>query len=77
MLWAGGRDKNEILLDVGGSGVSENSGSPIFLFLLKKIGFTSWPGIMLVICTDKKSSFWVWCQTVKPSFNDPIVLFKG
>ena len=35
----GGR-KNEMLSDVGGGG-SERSGRPIFIFLLKKIGFVS------------------------------------
>ena len=32
--------KNEMLSDVEGWGVSEYSGRPIFIFLLKKIGFT-------------------------------------
>ena len=40
--------KNEVLLDVGRLGrSSECSGCQIFIFLLKKLGFTPWPGIML------------------------------
>ena len=34
-----GQDKNEMLSDVGEWGVSECSGRPIFIFLLKKIRF--------------------------------------
>ena len=26
---------------------------------------------------DKKSSYWCWCQAVKPYFNDTIALFVG
>ena len=36
-----------MLLDVGGWGFSECSGRPIFVFLLKKIGFVPWPDIVL------------------------------
>ena len=40
--------KNEVLLDVGRLGrSSECSGCQIFTFLLKKLGFAPWPGIML------------------------------
>ena len=36
-----------MLSDAGDWGVSECSGRPIFIFLLKKIGFAPWPGFML------------------------------
>ena len=44
---AGGYSKNEILSDVGGWGVSECSDVQSLFFLLKKIGFVRWPGIMM------------------------------
>ena len=30
-----------------------------------------------ILLTDKKSSFWLWRQAVKPFFNDTIELFVG
>ena len=38
-----------------------------------------WPDIMLTETniTDKKYSCWLWCQTLKPSFNDTFALFVG
>ena len=38
-----------MLLDVGGWGVSECSGRPMFFFFLKEIGFVPLPDIMLII----------------------------
>ena len=53
-------------------------------FLSKKIGFAPWKDIILNqtliyygYIIDKKSSFWLWRQKVKPSFNDIIALFVG
>ena len=48
--------------------------SILFFLLLKKIGFVPWPVIMLsqTFIIVKKFSFWLWCQTEKPSFNDTI-----
>ena len=39
------------------------------------IGRSGVKGLASVI--DKKSSFWLLCQTVKPSFNDTIAFFVG
>ena len=39
-------------------------------FLSKKIGFTPWPDIMLIILINTNQQ-----STVKPSFNDTIALF--
>ena len=43
----GGYVKNEMLLDVGGEGVASVLDFQSLFFLLKKIGFSPWPGIML------------------------------
>ena len=68
-----GWDKN-MLLDVGSFG--RTIGRPIFIYfllkLLKKIGFAPWPDIML-----SQTLIYYQRQTVKPSFNDTIVLFLG
>ena len=60
-----------MLSDVGWWGFSKCFGCPIF-FSLNKIGFAPWPDIML-------NQTLIYClhQTVKPSFNDTIVLFVG
>ena len=45
----GGKVKMRCYRSQGGGGI-EGSGRPIFiLFLVKKIGFAPWPGIMLII----------------------------
>ena len=49
----------------GGGGVSECCGRPIFF----------WAKYWDII--DKKSSFCLWRQTVKPSFNYTLALFVG
>ena len=48
--WGGGglRQKWDII-ERRGWGVSKCFGRPIFIFLLKKIGFAPWPGIMLIV----------------------------
>ena len=47
------------LLDVGGRvGVSECSGRPIFIFLIERIGFGSWPEIMLIIYYWQEIFLW-------------------
>ena len=59
--------------------VSECSGRPIFVFLLKTLDFhhdqiLCWAKQYII---DNKSSFWLWRQIVKPSFNNTIALFVG
>ena len=60
-----------MLLDVGWWEFSKCFRCSIF-FSLNKIGFAPWPDIML-------NQTLIYClhQTVKPSFNDTIVLFVG
>ena len=41
------------------------------------IGLALWPDITAQHIVNKKSSYWLSCQTVKPSLNDIIVLFVG
>ena len=75
--WGGGGELRQ-KWDVIGCrrwGVSECSGRPIGY-----IGFAPWPDIMLsqtLIYYWQKSSFWLWRQRVKPSFNDTIALIGG
>ena len=63
-----------------GLGGSKCFGRPIFIFLSKKIGFTPWQNIMLsqtLMYYWQEIFFWLWLQTVKPSFTDTIALFVG
>ena len=41
--------QTEMLSDVGEWGVNECSRRPVFIFIIKKIGFGPWPDIMLII----------------------------
>ena len=73
----GGRQKWDII-GRRGSGLASVLDVQSF-FYLKKLIFRHdqicWAKHYYII--DKKSSFWLWGQTVKPSFNYIIALFVG
>ena len=52
-----------MLSDVGGGGLASVMDVQSLFVLLKKFGFSPWPGML--------------SQTVKPSFDDTIALFVG
>ena len=56
-----------------GGGGSKCSGSPIFIFLLKEIGFAPWPDIMLnQTLTYYWQEIFLLTQIAEPCFNDTI-----
>ena len=73
-----GWGKNEILLGVGGGGLTSVLEVQSFFYQrnldLLHDQTLSWAKHYII---DKKLSFWLWRQIVKPSFNDTIALFVG
>ena len=68
-----------MLSDVGGGGLASVLDVQSLFFLLKKLDLRHdqilcWAKQYII---DNKSSFWLWRQTVKPSFNNTIALFVG
>ena len=69
-----------MLSDVEGWGVASVLDVQSLFFYKRKLDLrhdpaSCWTRYFYII--DKKSSFWLWRQTVKSSFNDTIALFVG